>query len=229
VDGEGFPRADIDLFRARELRKRLKEIQGDYKNVMKQIESGLLSHGTKSDNIQLKETLDEKKARLAPKPKPKYDPISKKWVVQNWDGTVAGIESGHLKSFDQIGLVQNHATTDVSKVSDVKEKPVPFAIIDEVFPESPADKAGLRVNDLIVEFGTAVYKNHQDLAAITRLVLDSSNISILVLRRKKEDINLIDTAHMYVTNPDEWHTIRLRIQPMPWDGRGRLGCHLKQL
>ena len=45
------------------------------------------------------------------KPKPKYDPISGKWVVRNWDGTIAGIptatSSGEPpRSFDEINEVQ---------------------------------------------------------------------------------------------------------------------------
>ena len=42
VDSEGFPRADIDVFRARTLRKRFIEIQNDYKALQKKIERGLV-------------------------------------------------------------------------------------------------------------------------------------------------------------------------------------------
>ena len=40
---------------------------------------------------------EEKKARLAPKPKPKFDPKSGKWVVKSWDGSVAGVENGEMR------------------------------------------------------------------------------------------------------------------------------------
>ena len=51
VDAEGYPRADIDMYHATGLRKRLVEIQGDYKAVMGHIERGLLvSFGTAADN-----------------------------------------------------------------------------------------------------------------------------------------------------------------------------------
>lgn len=39
VDAEGYPRSDIDLYRARELRQRLSIIRNDHKDLMKQIES----------------------------------------------------------------------------------------------------------------------------------------------------------------------------------------------
>jgi len=41
VDFDGFPRADIDLYRARSLRKRFHEIQTDHKELLRQIEVGL--------------------------------------------------------------------------------------------------------------------------------------------------------------------------------------------
>ena len=43
VDEEGFPRADIDVYRARHLRKRLNEIRYDHSNIMKKIEGNLSS------------------------------------------------------------------------------------------------------------------------------------------------------------------------------------------
>jgi 26S proteasome non-ATPase regulatory subunit 9 len=41
VDSEGYPRGDIDVFRARTLRRRFIEIQNDHKAVMAKIEKGL--------------------------------------------------------------------------------------------------------------------------------------------------------------------------------------------
>ena len=54
-------------------------------------------------------------ARTAPKPKPAYDPISGKWVVMNWDGTVAGVENGDKMKFDQMGKLQPTADTNASE------------------------------------------------------------------------------------------------------------------
>jgi 26S proteasome non-ATPase regulatory subunit 9 len=41
VDRDGYPRADIDVYRARTLRGRLKTIQTDHKALMRDIEKGL--------------------------------------------------------------------------------------------------------------------------------------------------------------------------------------------
>ncbi len=42
VDQDGFPRGDIDLYRARSLRKRFHEIQTDHKLLVRQLEEGLV-------------------------------------------------------------------------------------------------------------------------------------------------------------------------------------------
>ena len=42
VDSEGYPRGDIDVFRARTLRKRFIEIQNDHKSLTRKIEQGLV-------------------------------------------------------------------------------------------------------------------------------------------------------------------------------------------
>jgi hypothetical protein len=44
VDKEGYPRADIDVYRARHLRKRLNEIRFDHAAIMKKIEENVSQH-----------------------------------------------------------------------------------------------------------------------------------------------------------------------------------------
>ena len=46
---------------------------------------------------------DEIEKRRRRKPKPKFDPETGKFVVRNWDGSIAGVTNGHLRSFDGIG------------------------------------------------------------------------------------------------------------------------------
>ena len=45
VDSVGYPRGDIDLYHARNMRKKLAELQFDHKTIMKRIEQGLVSFG----------------------------------------------------------------------------------------------------------------------------------------------------------------------------------------
>jgi Nas2 N_terminal domain len=101
VDREGFPRADIDVLRARTLRSRLVAIRTDHKALMKQIEEQLAQlailttsssppgiNGSGSDDQKPMEIENEVSARSAEKPKPKFDPLTGKWVVRNWDGSM---------------------------------------------------------------------------------------------------------------------------------------------
>lgn len=245
VDADGYPRADIDLYHARELRKRYAEIQQDYKSIMGRIEQGLSSCGDNKSNNE-----EDRKAREK-KPKPKFDPVSKKWVVRNSDGSVAGIENGHLQSFDNIGKLteqqQRQQTASVnavgtgvsisqvkSKQEEEREKQLPpFAIINEVSTGSPAEKAGLRVGDLILRFGTVIHSNPNFMHAIAGMVpeasLENGHIPILVLRSKDEHADVKDIVNVDVSRSNQWVTVRMKFYPKLWAGRGLLGCHLQQI
>lgn len=89
VDREGYPRSDIDVYRARTLRSRLVTIRNDHKLLMTQIDDllGQLSILTQDSDKQKHEE-NERSARAAAKPKPKFDPLTGKWVVKNWDGSM---------------------------------------------------------------------------------------------------------------------------------------------
>lgn len=289
VDPEGYPRADIDIYRARTLRKRFKEIQTDHKELDKQIEYGLVEiaalrkissssseQTTSSIEIGIDATAsnkaatitskdyddeeEEKKARLAPKPKPKYDPKTGKWVVKSWDGSVAGVENGEARSFEDLGAMSNGAlasvlterksSNDTSRVVvgnsgerntntlgeqqqqqphqgqnqvsylGEEESTTPFAIIDEVSPNSPAYEAGIRENDVLIRFGSVNSTNHRDFRAIAELLplAASENKSILVaVRRKTSELGgVVELTKTEV----------LELKPRVWGGRGLLGCHL---
>jgi hypothetical protein len=68
---------------------------------------------------------------MAPKPKPKYDPVTGKWVVRNWDGTVAGVKNGDQRQFETLAEVEQGdprpleslVTRQVSGLTE--ESPVP--------------------------------------------------------------------------------------------------------
>mmetsp|Transcript_54456 Transcript_54456/g.80840 ORF Transcript_54456/g.80840 Transcript_54456/m.80840 type:complete len:306 (+) Transcript_54456:290-1207(+) len=238
VDCDGYPRSDIDIFRARSLRHRLAEIKTDHKDMEKRIEDGLLMLPTLSNSSIRKE--EEVKARMAPKPKPKFDPSTGKWVVKNWDGTVAGIEQGDKQSFDKIGITNEPPATMAAAVTSTttmsvdentrelgetapsppqKEVQIPFATVNAVATDSPAMAAGLMEGDLLVKFGSVKHNNHNKLQKIGELVpkaaADHEAIEISVLRKSIEGVG--DESQVE-------HS--LKILPKPWGGRGLLGCHI---
>jgi len=263
VDNEGFPRADIDVYRARSLRKRFHEIQTDHKELSKMIDGSLLEisalmneqqsttqnlrTATNTNNNNANDDA-EIQARLAPKPKPKFDAKTGKWVVKNWDGSVSGVENGEMRSFDDLNAPSPADTValtsgDGSNQSDgvdisggrgsvsggtqqrlqqqpqptVEEPTTPFALIDEVSPNSPAHEAGILVGDLLLRFGTITGENHREFRAIAELVPQAAgekrSIPIAVLRKE----NSSDTTVVKVVS----------LKPRAWAGRGLLGCHIK--
>ena len=111
VDEEGYPRNDIDIFRARTLRNRLMIVRTDHKKLMNEIDRSLQQLAIwqpESQAQQLQAQEEEEALRRQEKPKPKYDPVSGKWVVRNWDGSIAGIPTTNdtttlsPRSFDEI-------------------------------------------------------------------------------------------------------------------------------
>lgn len=239
TDSDGYPRNDIDVYRARVLRKRLNEIRNDHKGMMKQIETGLVK-ASAFNRASAQEESKEREARVASKPKPKLDPVTGKWVAMNWDGTVAGAEGGDRRDFSNleappatapapIAPPPRDATAEKRQDEQEDEGPlVPFAVIDAVAPNSPASAAGLHEGDLVVKFGSATHLNHDDLRLIAELVPaaagNKNEIPLKILRRRT-----VSQEH------DEAHNVEagvrmeltMNVLPGPWGGRGLLGCHIK--
>jgi len=177
---------------------------------------------------------DEQAARLRPKPKPKYDSKTRKWVAMNWDGSVAGIQGGEHISFHNIGdsemklediaqqLAQqsiNNRTENESELQATQseeESQIPFAKLNSVAPNSPAGDAGLKEGDEIVKFGSINVANHRNLQAVAEMVPEvasnSRTIELIVLRGDANNNSKIRKHCM--------------LRPRPWAGRGLLGCHI---
>ena len=220
IDKEGYPRGDIDVYRTRTLRGRLAVIRNDHKALMNQIQEGLVklnAFQSSADNIDK----DEHEARLKPKPKPKFDKETGKWVVMNWDGSVAGVKDGDKRTFNDL-----QKSTEEEQIAQVTQsmanqapigstRPpaadlIPFARINSVAPSSPAEEAALKEGDLVCQFGSVNATNHNNLQALGQVVpLAASN---------NERITLV------VKRDNEQKTLVLR--PKPWGGRGLLGCHI---
>lgn len=234
TDVDGYPRNDIDVYRARVLRKRLNEIRTDHKEMMKQIETGLVKAAAFS-RASAQEESKERDARVASKPKPKFDPVTGKWVTMNWDGTVAGAEGGDHRTFSNLETppapvvpLPTEAVATAEQNEEDEGPLVPFAVIDAVAPHSPASAAGLHEGDLVVEFGSATHLNHDDLKLIAELVPDAAGskneIQIKILRRRTVS-HEHDTEHSVEAGVRE--ELTLNVLPGPWGGRGLLGCHIK--
>lgn len=249
VDSEGYPRNDINLHRARTLRNRLNILKTNHKEITNKIESLLvqLAAVKKSKTSPTDQDETEKQLKMQPKPKPKYDAITGKWVCSNWDGTVAGIENGDQIQFNNLNDSKRQITKEQSddSLSKLKEREPqqpntstedciikrqkndeyerPFAKIDDISNNSPAQISGLKVDDLICHFGHIDANNHNNLQALAVLVpkvaANHSSITIVVKRRQSVSRSSSDAS-----NEDEY--VELKLFPHPFDGRGLLGCHI---
>jgi len=233
VDHEGYPRGDVDILRARTLRQRFQILKTDHKEISKKIEFKLQHLALLTNPPLKKQQDDEKAARGAVKPKPKFDPITGKWVVMNWDGSVAGVPGGDKRDFHNLSKQVSQSTEDSSSgfsrnpslremaavaLAPVPSLEVPFARVNAVSSESPAEAAGLLEDDLIVQFAHVNAENYNDLRDIAALVPDvasrQGSISIQVKRRKPQSTS------------DDWESVTLSLTPRPWSGRGLIGCHI---
>ena len=112
VDRDGYPRGDIDIYRARTQRHRFHELKTDHKELERKVESLLLQLARiKKGNSSQKSDAEEQAKRLAPKPPPKYDAASGKWVVSNWDGSVAGVAGGESIDFQTLKCKKDNMNT----------------------------------------------------------------------------------------------------------------------
>ncbi|KAI4504402.1 hypothetical protein M0802_000873 [Mischocyttarus mexicanus] len=84
----------------------------------------------------------------------------------------------------------------------------PFLRVNLVSPSSPAELAGIQVNDLIIEFGSINYGNFKSLKDIATLVEHS--------RYKSLDIKLKRGSNI----------LALTLIPRPWIGNGLMGCNV---
>ncbi|KAH3907299.1 hypothetical protein HBH56_192940 [Parastagonospora nodorum] len=94
----------------------------------------------------------------------------------------------------------------------------PFAKVNSVVADSPAELAGLRVGDTITKFGWVDWTNHERLSRVAEAVSQNEGLPIAVKA-------LRPTAS---GGPAE--TVQMTLTPRRnWGGRGMLGCHLLPL
>lgn len=82
----------------------------------------------------------------------------------------------------------------------------PFAVIDEVFADSPAEKCGFVNGDFVIEFGKA--KKYYE---IPNEIVEDTPIVVKLFR----------------VNKNEKSVMEITITPTKWNGKGLIGCHLQ--
>ncbi|KAH3670586.1 hypothetical protein OGAPHI_001101 [Ogataea philodendri] len=105
-----------------------------------------------------------------------------------------------ISSLLQTKLAESFNSTNTSS----PPSRIPFATVDLVAEESPAQLAGLAVGDKLVSFGRVNATNHNNLKALVSAVAENVPVDLTLLRN------------------NTLHTIKL--VPSKWNGQGLLGC-----
>ena len=109
---------------------------------------------------------------------------------------------------------QTETTSSASEAHSSPPVPeTPFAKVNSVEPNSPANEAGLKAGDLIRKFGDAIWSNHERLRKVGEAV----------------NRNLGRPIQVKVSRGGTGATQELELRVTPrqnWGGRGTLGCHI---
>ena len=96
---------------------------------------------------------------------------------------------------------------------------LPFSQITEVVSESPAEISGLKIHDLISNFGECDYYNNDNLNFLSQCVKNNNNKETkLIVYRENENIQ-----NFYLYKGKKYEKLDLIIKPQIWKGQGLLG------
>ncbi|XP_015234292.1 PREDICTED: 26S proteasome non-ATPase regulatory subunit 9 [Cyprinodon variegatus] len=103
---------------------------------------------------------------------------------------------------------QDEAGSQQEAMEQQPTLPPPFAKVDAVTGGSPAFKAGLKVGDEVIEFGSVNTNNFQNLQNIASVVQHSEGkpLRVAVIR--------------------DGQKVQMSLTPQRWSGRGLLGCNI---
>jgi len=202
VDKEGFPRADVDIYRARTLRHRLAVVSTDHKGIMRDIENALKELHA-SYNLPTCEELEKQREQaMVDSPPPAATTshsTSAVLAALSLKESAAAVEAGGM---------------DLSKCKAI-------AIVDQILDGSPAQSAGLCDGDRLIAFGSVTSSACANpLAEVPAVVKECYGR----ISANKTSGGTSPYIPVVVQRSDE--QIRLQLVPATWTGRGLLGCHL---
>jgi 26S proteasome regulatory subunit N4 len=109
----------------------------------------------------------------------------------------------------------NAPSSNIVPIFEEEPSP-PFAKVNTVEPDSPAQEAGLKVGDKIRNVGDVNWMNHERLAKVAQ-----------VIQRNEGRTVLVKILRPFANAPEDGVDVTLRLTPRrAWGGRGLLGCHL---
>jgi 26S proteasome non-ATPase regulatory subunit 9 len=224
VDGEGFPRSDVDHYQVRSLRHRLACLRTDRKALEAELETKLhalhqlpaapgaaappAARQASAAAGATRAAASAARPPLAPQSAVGADPAA--CEPARALGAGPPVASGALS-----------APLEVARVGAEAGLPdlAPIALVDLVLDGSPAASAGLQVGDRVLRFGS-----------VSRPVGGAPGEGGAA---KLEEIARETSRHVnqrvVVEVLREAGRVELALEPRQWPGRGVLGCHLMPL
>jgi len=93
-----------------------------------------------------------------------------------------------------LGVLIQTLTPDLAESMDLKAKE--GALVSQVVPGSPADKAGFKVGDVVVEFDGKKITSHHDLPALVATTPIGKKARVIIIRDKKEKEMSIEVGEL---------------------------------
>lgn len=208
VDQEGFPRSDVDVHGERIIRNKVARLQNDHKALMASISDKLIelhAHMRKEkEEASQKEQLQPQEQQPAP-------------ALPVVETGVENSESAPTPQPPSVTLSSTSLSSSSSSSSSITQQYAlnsldAFFVIDLVYENSPANTAGLKYGDKVLQFGSVLKRNTNPSelgAAMQRVVAAHKDLPVVVtVYRNGEGIKDV------------------QLVPCDWEGRGLLGCRL---
>ena len=99
-------------------------------------------------------------------------------VIQEYFAAGKAVESSSSNAPSERAREVQQAAESTSSSSAIEP---PFAKVNTVAPDSPAQQAGLLIGDKVIRFGMANWTNHERLAKVAQVVQQNENVRLLPL------------------------------------------------
>ncbi|KEP67506.1 UNVERIFIED_CONTAM: proteasome (prosome, macropain) 26S subunit, non-ATPase, 9, putative [Hammondia hammondi] len=157
--------------------------------------------------------------------------IEKELFALHAQGPVAVARRGCVRTGDAL----NAASVSTDSNTALKENPfIPFAKISELHENSPASKAGLRLDDLILQFGAVFIRrksppepsegDKQQVAADPAGDRPGCSSVEQVFERLPHEVGNHIGEEINITVFRNNATVNLKLIPQSWEGVGLVGC-----
>ncbi|KAI5797407.1 26S proteasome non-ATPase regulatory subunit 9 [Peziza echinospora] len=216
---DGYPRDDIDVPLIRITRSKIVHLKNDYKALMTRIEKGLHHFHANITAEEANSLAEASQSSAKTTTTPSTSSSAAAAAISSAQTQGAPVPSSSSSSAVPGSYPNTEEGEEDSGASDFL---LPFAEVDQIFPNSPASSCGLLLGDKIKRFGNITSSNHERLTRVAQFVGSHENreIKVLVGRTSFQLDGLVEMEE----------NVEVKLIPRKdWGGRGTLGCHLKLL